>query len=68
MYQASEVFILTKQLVLSTTSSTPLVQGVFSSFYKATKSISAKWTLISEAQWAYVHNNIHYVVTKHSVQ
>ena len=62
------VYVLTKQLVLPTTTTIPLVLGVFGSFYKATKDISTKWVQISKVQWAYEHNNVRYIVTKHEVK
>lgn len=63
-----EVYLLTKQLVLETTATTPITVGVFDSFYKATKNISSKWIIIGEAQWGFRHDNIHYIVTKHLLQ
>ena len=63
-----QVFILTKQLVLGTTATQPMVIGVFDSFDKATKSISDKWTQIGEVQWGFRHAGMHYIVTEHTVQ
>lgn len=59
-----QVYLLTKQLVLGPTTTTPMVVGIFDSFYKAT-SISDKWTKISEVQWGFRHENVDYIVTEH---
>lgn len=63
-----KVYTLTKQLVLGTTATQPMVVGVFNSFHKATKNISNKWTKIGEAQWRFRHNGMHYLITEHTVQ
>ena len=63
-----KVFTLTKQLVLETTATQPMVVGVFDNFYKATKNISNKWTKIGEVQWGFRHNGTHYLITEHTVQ
>lgn len=63
-----KVYLLTKQLVLGPTATTPMVVGIFDSFDKATQSISDKWVQIGEAQWGYKQANIHYIVTEHLVQ
>lgn len=63
-----KVFILTKTLVLGPTATQPMVVEVFDSFDKATQSISGEWTKISEVQWGFRHDNMHYIVTEHFVQ
>lgn len=63
-----KVFILTKQLVLGTTSTQPMTVGVYTNFYRATKDISKKWTKIGEVQWGFRHEGMHYLVTEHTVQ
>lgn len=42
--------------------------GVYSSFHKATKDISSKWTKIGEVQWGFRHEGMHYLITEHIVQ
>ena len=63
-----KVFILTKQLVLATTATQLITVGVYSSFYEATKNINSKWTKISEVQWGFRNEGMHYIITKHTVQ
>lgn len=63
-----KVYLLTKQLVLGTTATQPMVIGVFDSFEKAILGISDKWTKIGEVQWGFRQDNMHYVVTEHLVQ
>lgn len=63
-----KVFILTKQLVLGATATPLMTVGVYSSFYKATKNISSKWTKIGEVQWGFRHEGMHYLLTEHTVQ
>ena len=59
-----KVYLLTKQLVLGPTATPTMVVGVFDSFDKAS-SISNKWVQISEVQWGFRHDNMHYIVTEH---
>lgn len=63
-----KVFVLTKQLILGPTSTQPMTVGVYSSFHKATKNISSKWTKIGEVQWGFRHEGMHYTITEHTVQ